>query len=234
MNTQNSCNAIISNGKNRGKICRRKNCTIFGHDRFHDGKARCRQILKAGKNTGEECGRKECYIHPNIADFLELSHHFREAILDYEFVKKLIKNYKFCNIPCENEQYEAYKTLSEFMKIVIDINEEYPLKTRMLLIIYLIKLLDTPKMILFRLSNKRFNDVVYQKLEEFSNDPDYTFSAYIKRHFESNKKYLHKSKNRIVLLRNYILARSCFIKLYNSKKHKINDETPTSVYYTIL
>ena len=87
MNTQNSCKAIISVGKNRGKFCRRKNCIITGHDRVNDGKGACRQLLKVGRNRGEECGRKNCMLHPNIADFLDIPHYFREAIIHYDYAK---------------------------------------------------------------------------------------------------------------------------------------------------
>ena len=102
----------------------------------------------------------------------------------------------------------------------------------MLLVIYMMKLLDTPKMVSFRLRNtdKRFNNVVYDKINEFSNVPNYAFASYFNR-------YLHKSKNRIVLLRNYLVARSWFIKLYKSKKqHRAiaNEENVAVNYCNIL
>jgi hypothetical protein len=234
LNTENLCKAIISIGKRRGKFCNRKKCSIAGHDRVNDGKGVCRQILNVGRNRGEECGRKNCMLHPNIADFLELPHRFREAILHYKFVKELIKNYKKCNEPYKNEELPL---CSSIIKIILNTIEEYPNGTRMLLAIYMIKLLDTPKMVSFRLMNdRRFNNVVYAKIEEFSNESDYSFSSYIKRQFESNKRYLHKSKNRIVLLRNYVLARRCFISLYNSKKHIAiaNEENVVVNYCNIL
>jgi hypothetical protein len=183
MNAQNWCNAIISTGKNKGKICT----------------------------------RKTCMFHPTIADFLVLPPYFKESTLDYNFIKFLIKNYKYCNTPYKD--YERSLCCS-FMDTVLKANKEYSGRTRKLLAIYLIKLLDTPKMVTFRLHYKKLNDVVYKKLEEFSNDEDEIFSSYFKSQFEPNKKYLHKSKNRIVLLRNYIIARRCFISLYKSKKVK--------------
>ena len=215
MDTKNSCKAIISVGKRIGKICNRKNCSIAGHDRVNDGKGVCRQLLKFGRNRGEECGRKNCMFHPNIADFLEIPQIFRDTIIHYDYAKIL---YGISG-------YDVLNTI-----------DEYPCKTRMLLAIYIIKLLDTPKMVSFRLTNKRFNSVVYYKINEFSNGPDYIFGSYFNRQFESNKRYLHKSKNRIVLLRNYVLARRCFISLYNSKKHRMvaNAENITASYCNIL
>ena len=233
MDTKNSCKAIISVGKRIGKICNRKNCSIAGHDRVNDGKGVCRQLLKFGRNRGEECGRKNCMFHPNIADFLEIPQIFRDTIIHYDYAKILINNYKKCNDPYEKNEQQL---CSLILKTVLNTIDEYPCKTRMLLAIYIIKLLDTPKMVSFRLTNKRFNSVVYYKINEFSNGPDYIFGSYFNRQFESNKRYLHKSKNRIVLLRNYVLARRCFISLYNSKKHRMvaNAENITASYCNIL
>ena len=236
MNTQNSCKAIISVGKNRGKFCRRKNCIITGHDRVNDGKGACRQLLKVGRNRGEECGRKNCMLHPNIADFLDIPHYFREAIIHYDYAKILINNYKKCNDPYKKDELHL---CSSIIKTVLNTVEEYPTQTRMLLVIYMMKLLDTPKMVSFRLRNtdKRFNNVVYDKINEFSNVPNYAFASYFNRQFEPNKRYLHKSKNRIVLLRNYLVARSWFIKLYKSKKqHRAiaNEENVAVNYCNIL
>lgn len=217
---ENYCEAIISRGNNIGQICNRENCVIFGHDRFNDGKRCCRQILKVGRNAGQECKRINCMFHPNIADFLELPLYFRQGIIHYDFAKILINNYKYCLVSYKNYDKRIY---SSFIKIILEVFNKYPIRTKMLLSIYFIKLLDTPMMVYFRLNNKEFNNKVFERLEDFSNNNDINFSSYINTNFDKSKKrYLHKSKNRILLLRNYVLARSCFIKLYIIKKHKLN------------
>jgi hypothetical protein len=90
----------------------------------------------------------------------------------------------------------------------------------MCIAIYIFRLLDTSLMVGFRHRYPLFNNAVSRKVNDLLLEDNKEFTSYIDTHFEHNKKYLTKSKNRIARLRAYIHARRCFIDLYNKVKNK--------------
>tara|TARA_B100000161_G_scaffold264717_1_gene238655 strand:- start:1489 stop:1899 length:411 start_codon:yes stop_codon:yes gene_type:complete len=56
--SNNICNVILKNGKNKGKVCGRKNCRY--HKVVETG---CNVILKSGARKGEKCNRINCKYH---------------------------------------------------------------------------------------------------------------------------------------------------------------------------
>ena len=55
----NVCTVILKNGKNKGKVCGRKNCKY--HNSFIE--TGCNVILKSGIRKGQKCNRINCKYH---------------------------------------------------------------------------------------------------------------------------------------------------------------------------
>lgn len=217
----NKCNAIIVSGKNKGKCCTRINCLIKGHNKYKKGKGKCGNIIKFGRNKGLECGRINCYIHgPNIIYYLDFPKFLYEQYRSFNDIEEsrllinIYQKYKKMTYIDNINKNECYKDIKYLLMYIGDKS----LLIKMKYAVYIYHLLDTESMVSFRFKYPNFNKTVSNKLEEFTTDRHVEFSTYIKNNFETKKKYLSKTKNRINLLRNYVRSKNCFLNLYKKVK----------------
>jgi len=225
-----SCKAIIKYGKNTGKICGRLSCRIKGHEKYVEGDGKCQNIIKIGKNKNLKCGRINCIIHKlpkdfNLARYFNLSEYFINIIKTnkYIFTKKF--NIKYLSMYENHLKVNKNKNecISDIKTLLYDCEIIFNSKIKIIKIILIFELLDTPNMNWFINKNEKFKKtiddkiIIHQKLIEF---PE--FSNYFINNYETNKKYLSINLNkqyRKKILKKYMLSLLRFYTLYMKVVH---------------
>ncbi len=225
-----SCKAVIKFGKNAGKICGRFSCNIKGHEKYVEGIGKCKNIIKIGKNKDLECGRINCKIHTNLPKNFNIAKYVNLP----EYFINIVKNNKFftrkLNIKCFSI-YEKHiklnkdkkECISDIQTILYDTENTFNINNKMILIIFINKLLDTPNMNWFINKNEKFKKVVEDKIIIHQNiDFLPEFSEYFKNNFEINKRYISIDLNkdfRKKILKKYIFSLIVFYSIYRNMIH---------------
>ena len=238
------CNAIIKYGKNSGKICGRISCKIRGHEKYVQDIGKCQNIIKFGKNKNKECGRINCHFHNkkipsnfNIAKYLNLPECFINIVENNKWFFKTKFNIKYLSI------YQNHLILNKINKdcvsdiiiILHDCENRFYIENKIILVIFLFKLLDTVNMNWFINNHENFRKMIDIKIIENQNQnliyyPE--FSQYFKENYEINKKYLSiklNKEHRKKIFKKYMLSLVIFYILYMKVIH--NRYKPGGVGY---